>query len=53
MVAGACGTCRPGLVAVLPGNKRRMNGAQKSPESGYQRLVLKNSSPYHYMKVSL
>uniref|UniRef100_A0A3B5KIT6 Ribonuclease P/MRP 14 subunit n=1 Tax=Takifugu rubripes TaxID=31033 RepID=A0A3B5KIT6_TAKRU len=30
-----------------------MNGAKKSHESDYQRVVLKNSSPYHYMKVSL
>uniref|UniRef100_H2S4M8 Ribonuclease P/MRP 14 subunit n=1 Tax=Takifugu rubripes TaxID=31033 RepID=H2S4M8_TAKRU len=35
------------------GGIRRMNGAKKSHESDYQRVVLKNSSPYHYMKVSL
>lgn len=31
----------------------KMNGARKSQKSDYQRVVLKNSSPYHYMKVSL
>lgn len=38
---------------LFTGEWERMNGATKCREPDYQRVVLKDSSPYHYMKVSL